>query len=77
MTKNTETAMRTKAMEQPITEAKLNEIRGKAMVGHATKKEIMQVFYYLDYLVNHLDVTEYDDTYGTEGWRHFFNMPEG
>lgn len=59
-----------------LTEAKLNEIRGKAMVGHATPEEILSVFGHLDKLEDQLNDFDNDDFFGTEGWRHQFNLPE-
>lgn len=54
----------------------LNTIRGKAIVSHATKEEILQVFGHIDILEIRLDEADEDDALGTEGWRHFVRMPE-
>lgn len=59
-----------------ITEKELNTIRGKAMVGHATPAETLSVFSHLDELEMKLDEFEQDDTFGTEGWRHSFGLPD-
>jgi hypothetical protein len=59
-----------------LTEKELNTIRGKAMVGHATPDEILSVFGHLDEIESKLDETEEDDFFGTEGWRHFFGLPD-
>ena len=59
-----------------LTEKELNTIRGKAMVGHATPEEILSVFAHLDAMEMKLDETEEDDFFGTEGWRHFFGLPD-
>lgn len=59
-----------------LTEKQLNTIRGKTMAGAATGDEHMDVFRHLDTLVEKLDEFEQDDTFGTEGWRHAFGMPE-
>jgi hypothetical protein len=68
----------TKSIKQPrlLTDKKLNTIRGKSMVGHATPDEIMDVFMHLDALEMKLDEFDQDDTFGTEGWRHSFGVPE-
>lgn len=51
-------------------------IRGKATVGHATAQEIASVFEHLDAIESKLDDSDGDDTFGTEGWRHWFGMPD-
>lgn len=48
----------------------LNTVRGKALVGHANKEEILAVFAHLDALEALLDEGDEDDAFGTEGWRH-------
>lgn len=57
-----------------ITAKELLIIRGKAIVGHATPAELMSVFEYLDYLENKLDDLDDEDSFGSEGWRHFFGL---
>lgn len=59
-----------------LTDKELNIIRGKAIVGHATPEEILSIFSHLDSLESKLDETQEDDFFGTEGWRHFFGMPD-
>lgn len=59
-----------------LTDRELNTIRGKAMVGHATPDEILSVFIHYDMLEMKLEEFEQDDTFGTEGWRHAFGLPE-
>jgi hypothetical protein len=59
-----------------LTEKKLNTIRGKALVSKANSNEILQVFSHLDELETKLDELDGEDFHGTEGWRHFFNLPE-
>ena len=54
----------------------LNIIRGKAIVGHATPEELMQVFGHLDTLESKLDDLDGEDFFGTEGYRHFFDYPD-
>lgn len=59
-----------------LTERELNTIRGKAMVGHATPSEIISVFRHYDEIEFNLNVLAYENTFGTEGWRHAFGLPE-
>ena len=53
-----------------LSDSELNYIRGKASVGHATVEEIRSVFEHLDALEMKLDELDYEDFFGTEGWRH-------
>jgi hypothetical protein len=59
-----------------LTEKQLNIIRGKAMVGQASSKEVMSVFDHLDQLELWLNETDYNDFFGTEGWRHAAGLPD-
>ena len=59
-----------------LSDRELNIIRGKALVGHASRDEIMSVFGHIDAMEEKLDETEQDDFYGTEGWRRFFGHPD-
>lgn len=59
-----------------LTEAQLNTIRGKAMVGAATPDEILSVFAHYDHIEDELDERDGDDFFGTEGWRHAFGLPD-
>ena len=59
-----------------LTEREINVIRGKATVGHATPQELMQIFDHYDLLEQWLDEKDYDDFFGTEGWRHAFGLPD-
>lgn len=59
-----------------LTEKSLNTIRGKAIVGHASPEEILSVFEHLDALEVALDDLDQEDTFGTEGWRHSFALPD-
>ncbi len=54
----------------------INFIRGKMSVGHATPTELQQVFTHWDLIEMKLDELGMDDFFGTEGWRHFFGVPE-
>jgi hypothetical protein len=49
----------------------LNIIRGKNLVGAATKEDIDTLFKYLDKIEFSLERADNDDLLGTEGWRHF------
>lgn len=61
-----------------LTQRELNYIRGKALVGHATPKELLSVFSHYDLLESKLDEADNDndDVYGTDGWRHYFGIPD-
>jgi len=48
----------------------LNTIRGKNLVGAATKEDINAMFEYIDKLEEALDELDLEDAFGTEGWRH-------
>jgi len=53
-----------------LTEQELNIIRGKNLVGKANKKDIFSLFDHLDTLERELDELDFEDFFGTEGWRH-------
>lgn len=59
-----------------LTDRELNIIRGKVLVGHATRDEMLSVFFHLDMLEHKLDEADGEDALGTEGWRHYFGIPE-
>lgn len=59
-----------------LTSRELNTIRGKAMVGHASPAEILSVFTHYDLVEQKLDEFDQNDTFGTEGWRHAFGLPD-
>ena len=48
----------------------LNVIRGKNLVGKATKADVEKLFEHIDALEMWLDEMDQDDMHGTEGWRH-------
>lgn len=52
------------------TDKTINTIRGKNIVGHATKEDVLKLFEHIDALEMFLDERDGDDTFGTEGWRH-------
>jgi len=55
-----------KAQEDSI----INVIRGKNIVGKATKEEILLLFEHIDALEMFLDKADCEDMFGTEGWKH-------
>lgn len=59
-----------------LSQKDINIIRGKAIVGQATPQELMQVFGHWDLMEEKMDEVEKDDFFGTEGWRHFFGLPD-
>ena len=58
-----------------ITEKEINTIRGKVLAGHASRDEILSVFSHLDELESQLDFMDAQDTFGTEGWRRYLDLP--
>jgi hypothetical protein len=52
----------------------VNVIRGKNLVGKATKEDIDLLFEHIDALESFLDDNEEDDRFGTEGWRHAIGL---
>lgn len=54
----------------------LNIIRGKNLVGKATKADVFKVFEYIELLERHLDEGDERDAFGTEGWRHYFGIED-
>jgi hypothetical protein len=52
------------------TDKVLNTIRGKNLVGAASKEDIFLLFEHLDALEMLLDEGDENDAFGTEGWRH-------
>jgi hypothetical protein len=60
-----------------LSDRDLNMLRGKAMVGHASVEEILQVFGHIDALHDALDTRcDYEVALGTEGWRRFLGHPD-
>ena len=60
----------------PQSDRTLNIIRGKNLVGHATKEDIDVLFAHIDALESFLDENETDDQFGTEGWRHAIGLDD-
>ena len=59
-----------------LAEKELNIIRGKVLVMHATKEELLSVFGHLDSLERRLDEADAEDVLGTEGWRSWVGLPD-
>lgn len=63
-----------KIRDRKLTAKELNVIRGKALVGAASKVEVMSLFHYIDFLEERLDDADADDCFGTQGWRYAFGL---
>ena len=48
----------------------INTIRGKNLVGKATKDDVLKLFEHIDALEMLLETADHEDMFGTEGWRH-------
>jgi hypothetical protein len=59
-----------------LTEKEIYTIRGKAIVGAASPAELMSVFSHYDIIEQKLDKSDEDDIFCTEGWRHYFGLPD-
>jgi len=59
-----------------LTEKEIYTIRGKAIAGAASPEELMSVFSHYDIIEQKLDEFDEDDTFCTEGWRHYFGLPD-
>lgn len=55
-------------------EKTMNTIRGKNLVCKTTQVDVDFLFETLDNLERWLDEAECDDIFGTEGWRHAFEI---
>jgi hypothetical protein len=51
------------------TDKDISIIRGKNLVGKATKADVNILLDHIDALEDFLDEHDQDDTFGTEGWR--------
>ena len=56
------------------TDRALNLIRGKNLVGRATKADIDVLFQHIDAVEIWLDEKDGDDYFGSEGWRHHLGL---
>lgn len=54
----------------------INTIRGKNLVGKATKEDVQKLFDHIDALEMLLDEGDENDAFGTEGWRHTAGIDE-
>ena len=48
----------------------VNLIRGKNIVGKASKEDVLKLFEHIDALEMLLEEADREDMFGTEGWRH-------
>ncbi len=48
----------------------INTIRGRNLVGAASKEDVEKLFEHIDAMEVMLDETDLDDYFGTDGWRH-------
>jgi hypothetical protein len=59
-----------------LSDSEVNMLRGKALVGAMTPQDQMALCGHVTELEMHLDEADDSDTFGTEGWRHHFGVPE-
>ncbi len=60
-----------KGLPRLADESTLNQIRGKAMVGHQSIEDVWTLLDHLQLLEHMLDEeADPEDMFGTEGWRH-------
>lgn len=59
-----------------LTGRKLNEFRGKNLVGALSKEEIFMLFAHFDFIEMWLDDKDEDGTFGTESWRPNIGLPD-
>jgi hypothetical protein len=57
-------------------ESTINIIRGKNIVGKADKDDVDLLFEHIDALEEFLDEYDYNDWFGTEGWRHTIGLDD-
>lgn len=53
-------------------DSKLNTIRGKNLVFDTaiTQQDVWTLFEFIDIVTDALEEADYEDKFGTEGWRH-------
>jgi hypothetical protein len=56
------------------TDRTINTIRGKNLVGKASKADVDKLFEHIDALEMFLEDNDVDDAFGTEGWRHAIGL---
>ena len=66
-----------KGLPKYADDATLNQIRGKAMVGHQSIEDVWTLLDHLQLLEHVLDQEiDMEDALGTEGWRHHMQAVE-
>lgn len=55
----------------------LNLIRGKNIVGKATKEDVLKLFEHIDALEMALEEVDMGTTFGTGGWRDHVGIGDG
>lgn len=58
------------------TDRVVNTIRGKNLVGKASKADVDKLFEHIDALEMFLEDNDVDDVFGTEGWRHAIGLDD-
>lgn len=53
-----------------LPENELDKIRGKMLVGKATRQELSEFLKYVSAIEGLVEDASLEDFYGTEGWRH-------
>ncbi len=59
-----------------MTERAINIIRGKTLVGKATRDEVLALCRHIDECERLLDEADESDCFGTEGWRHYVGLED-
>lgn len=54
----------------------VNVIRGKNLVGKASKADVFNLLELIDFFEREFDELDTEDVFGTEGWRHCFGFEE-
>jgi hypothetical protein len=54
----------------------VNVIRGKNLVGKASKEDVFKLCELIDFFEEEFDKLDCDDVFGTEGWRHYFGFED-
>ena len=59
-----------------MSDREVNILRGKALVGAMDQRDQMRLCGHLNLIEHVLDCKDDEDFFGTEGWRHFFGIPD-
>lgn len=59
-----------------LSERQVNIYTGKALVGALTQDEQVALTQHLASLYHKMDLMDDEDYFGTEGWRHYFGIPD-